>query len=185
MVCTFSLTSLEIIEAMCDDDNPFTYSSHRFTYSMSFSTLLATSAAEFNFWPGINDSTGIHAGILYLLIPLILVCANAFKIEVRLNYSLGKFDTSVESVLTIFKIYGMLEVLTGGIKLLCLAIIVCALIAINRGGEYLLILLLYVTSWCFLSQMTDTSFEKLEREMVLHLVSNVSQIAPMAIMIPC
>jgi amino acid transporter len=49
---------------------------------MSFSTLLATSAAEFNFWPSISNSTGIHAGILYLLIPLIIVCANAFKIEV-------------------------------------------------------------------------------------------------------
>lgn len=55
---------------------------------MSFSTLLATSAAEFDFWPGISDSTGIHAGILFILIPVILVCANAFKIEVQFNHYL-------------------------------------------------------------------------------------------------
>ena len=59
---------------------------------MSFSTLLATSAAEFNFWPGISNSTGIHAGILYLLIPLILVCANAFKIEVQFNHYLQSVE---------------------------------------------------------------------------------------------
>jgi amino acid permease len=33
------------------------------------------------------------------------------------------------------KIYGMLEVVTGTIKLLLLAGIICVLIAINRGGE--------------------------------------------------
>ena len=62
-------------------------SSHRFTYSMSFATLLATAAAEFNLWPGVNGSIGIQGSILYLLIPLTLVCANAFKIEVRLDCS--------------------------------------------------------------------------------------------------
>jgi amino acid transporter len=50
---------------------------------MSFSTLIATSAAEFNFWPSIQESTGIHAGILYLLIPVAIVCANSLEIEVR------------------------------------------------------------------------------------------------------
>jgi amino acid transporter len=54
---------------------------------MSFSTLIATSAAEFNFWPSIQGNTGIHAGILYLLIPLVLVCANSLKIEVRSSFS--------------------------------------------------------------------------------------------------
>lgn len=115
--------------------NPVTHGFHRFTYAMSFSTLLATSAAEFNFWPGIKDSTGIHAGILYLLIPLTLVCANAFKIEVGPIILSDEPRPLKESMLMTVKIYGMLEVITGSIKLLCLAIIVCTLIAINRGGE--------------------------------------------------
>lgn len=61
---------------------------------MSFSTLLATSAAEFNFWPGINGNTGIHAGILYLLIPLVLIFANSLKIEVRFTPSPHRFQLS-------------------------------------------------------------------------------------------
>jgi hypothetical protein len=57
-----------------------------------------------------------------------------------------------ESVLIIFKIYGMLEVVTGVIKLTCLAIIICALIAINRGGEYGPIPLLQTALFCFHEQ---------------------------------
>ncbi|KAJ5734610.1 proline-specific permease [Penicillium manginii] len=90
-----------------------------FTYSISFSTLIATSAAEFNFWPSIQESTGIHAGILYLLIPVAIVCANSLEIEL---------------ILIEIKIYGIIEVITGTIKLLLLAVIICVLIAINRGA---------------------------------------------------
>lgn len=55
---------------------------------MSFSTLVATSAAEFNFWPSISESPVIQGLIIYLLIPLILVFINAVRIEVCL---LGHF----------------------------------------------------------------------------------------------
>jgi hypothetical protein len=53
----------------------------------------------------------------------------------------NQLNTLAESVLIIIKIYGMIEVITGFIKLTCLAIIICALIAINRGGECRSILL--------------------------------------------
>jgi amino acid transporter len=49
---------------------------------MSFSTLVATSAAEFNFWDYIHERPAIQGLIIYLLIPLILVCINAIRIEV-------------------------------------------------------------------------------------------------------
>jgi hypothetical protein len=38
-------------------------------------------------------------------------------------------------ILIEIKIYGIIEVITGTIKLLLLAVIICVLIAINRGGE--------------------------------------------------
>ncbi|KAJ5836615.1 hypothetical protein N7447_002641 [Penicillium robsamsonii] len=84
---------------------------HRFVYSMSFSTLVATSAAEFNFWDYIRDRPVIQGLIIYLLIPLILVCINAIRIE----------------------IYGWLEVATGSIKIVLLGVIIVILIAINLG----------------------------------------------------
>jgi hypothetical protein len=52
---------------------------------MSFSTLVATSAAEFNFWPGINDRPVVQGLVIYLLIPLMLVFMNAVKIEVSFS----------------------------------------------------------------------------------------------------
>ncbi|KAH8697603.1 putative proline-specific permease [Talaromyces proteolyticus] len=82
-----------------------------FTYSVSFSALIATSAAEFGFWPGVNGNTGIYGGIIYLCIPLSLVFFNALGIEM----------------------YAFIEVVSGTIKLLFLAVIVIALIAINLG----------------------------------------------------
>lgn len=53
----------------------------RFTYSASFSALVATSAAEFSFWRSFSNK-GIEGGILYLCIPLVLVFVNALAIEV-------------------------------------------------------------------------------------------------------
>lgn len=50
---------------------------------MSFSTLVATSAAEFTFWDYFNDRPVIQGCIIYFGIPLVLVIINAIKIEVR------------------------------------------------------------------------------------------------------
>ncbi|KAJ5417089.1 uncharacterized protein N7487_000639 [Penicillium crustosum] len=82
-----------------------------FVYSMSFSTLVATSAAEFSFWDYFNDSPVIQGCIIYFGIPLMLVIFNAIRIE----------------------IYGWLEVATGSIKILFLGVIIVTLIAINLG----------------------------------------------------
>lgn len=62
------------------------YGGIRFTYSVSFSALIATSAAEFGFWPGISGNSGISGGIIYLCIPLCLVLINALEVEVSLIY---------------------------------------------------------------------------------------------------
>lgn len=83
-----------------------------FVYSMSFSTLVATSAAEFNFWHYIQERQVIQGCVIYFGIPLILVFINAIRIE----------------------IYGWLEVATGSIKILFLGVIIVTLIAINRGA---------------------------------------------------
>ncbi|QQK43244.1 Amino acid/polyamine transporter I [Penicillium digitatum] len=79
---------------------------------MSFSTLVATSAAEFNFWDYIHERPALQGGVLYFGIPLMLVFINAIRIE----------------------IYGWLEVATGSLKILFLGFIVVTLIAINRGA---------------------------------------------------
>lgn len=73
-----------------------------------------------------------------------------------------------------FKIYGMLEVVTGSIKLICLAIIICFLIAINRGGEYLPNLFSIHPFAAFLFGIANTIPEKLDSK-VSPLDSNVSQ----------
>lgn len=73
--------------------------------------------------------------------------------HLKLRYSsiiiYNQLSTLAESMLIITQIYGMIEVVTGGIKLTCLAIIICALIAINRGGECRPIWLLHSTFFCF------------------------------------
>jgi amino acid transporter len=53
----------------------------RFTYSISFAALLATIAAEVEYW---NNSPGIKGTIIFLLVPLILVLINSLGIEVNL-----------------------------------------------------------------------------------------------------
>ncbi|KAJ5994333.1 proline-specific permease [Penicillium sp. IBT 35674x] len=80
-----------------------------FTYSMSFSTLLATLAAEFDYWSAF-ESRGVHAGVIFLAVPVTLVVVNMLRIES----------------------YGLLEVITGSIKITFMFIIFVFLIIINR-----------------------------------------------------
>ncbi|KAI1806705.1 amino acid permease-domain-containing protein [Daldinia bambusicola] len=74
-----------------------------FTYSVSFAALIASTAAEVHYW-AMDTQVGIDAGILYLLVPIVLIILNCFGIQA----------------------YGWLEVVTGFIKLLFLAIIIMA-----------------------------------------------------------
>ncbi|KAL2812739.1 amino acid permease-domain-containing protein [Aspergillus granulosus] len=83
-----------------------------FSYSVGFGALIATLAAEFDFWTGTGGDEGIDGGIVYLLIPLILIAINALDIE----------------------IYGLLEVISGTLKIACLFVIAGVLIAINVGA---------------------------------------------------
>ncbi|KAI6089255.1 amino acid permease-domain-containing protein [Hypoxylon rubiginosum] len=79
-----------------------------FTYSVGFAALIAASAAEVHYWTDNYwaDSRALDAGVLYLLIPLMLIVINCFGIE----------------------IYGWFEVATGILKLLFLVIIIIAMI---------------------------------------------------------
>ena len=52
----------------------------RFTYSVSFSALVATSAAEIHYW--INGNKAFDGGVVYFLIPLILICVNSLRVDV-------------------------------------------------------------------------------------------------------
>ncbi|KAF5715489.1 amino acid transporter [Fusarium globosum] len=80
-----------------------------YTYSIGFAALIATSASILNYWTvGIS---GFSEGFAYFALPLILVIINSVKIE----------------------IYGWIEVVTGVIKLIFLAVIViCLPIAIFK-----------------------------------------------------
>ncbi|KAI1645506.1 amino acid permease-domain-containing protein [Daldinia loculata] len=71
-----------------------------FTYSVSFAALIAYTAEEVHYWTS-DVEDGIDAGVLYLLVPVILIVLNCFGIH----------------------IYGWFEVATGIIKLIFLAII--------------------------------------------------------------
>ncbi|KAI0376199.1 amino acid permease/ SLC12A domain-containing protein [Hypomontagnella monticulosa] len=82
-----------------------------FTYSVSFAALIASSAAEVHYWTS-NVDVGLDAGVLYLLIPIILVVINSFGI----------------------RSYGWFETVTGFIKLLFLTIIIVALIVFAAKG---------------------------------------------------
>lgn len=58
---------------------------YRFTYSVGFAALIAASAAEVHYWTDNYwaDSRALDAGVLYLLIPLMLIVINCFGIEVH------------------------------------------------------------------------------------------------------
>ncbi|KAJ5650891.1 proline-specific permease [Penicillium longicatenatum] len=83
-----------------------------FTYSMSFSSLLATLAAEFDYWHAF-ESRGVHAGFIFLAVPVTLVAVNMLRIES----------------------YGLLEVITGSLKITFMLIIFIFLILINREAD--------------------------------------------------
>ncbi|KAI0169819.1 amino acid permease-domain-containing protein [Hypoxylon sp. FL1284] len=76
-----------------------------FTYSISFATLIATSASEAHYF---NVNLGVDAGVLYLLVPLVLIIINSFGIEK----------------------YGWFEVATGVLKLGFLVIITVTMIVL-------------------------------------------------------
>ncbi|GJN78914.1 hypothetical protein PLIIFM63780_002425 [Purpureocillium lilacinum] len=82
----------------------------RFTYSVSFSALVATSAAEIHYW--INGNKAFDGGVVYFLIPLILICVNSLRVD----------------------IYGWFEVVSSSIKLFFLLVIICTMVAINVGA---------------------------------------------------
>ena len=51
----------------------------RFTYAISFAALIVGAAAEASYW---TTPKGIEVGVLFFLIPLVLVFINALGIEV-------------------------------------------------------------------------------------------------------
>lgn len=80
-----------------------------YTYSIGFAALIATSANVLNYWTA--GISGFSEGFAYVALPLILVIVNSVKVE----------------------IYGWIEVVTGVIKLIFLAIIIiCLPIAIFK-----------------------------------------------------
>ncbi|KAF5723461.1 amino acid transporter [Fusarium mundagurra] len=80
-----------------------------YTYSIGFAALIATSASVLNYWTA--GISGFSEGFAYIALPLILVIINSVKVE----------------------IYGWIEVVTGVIKLIFLAIIIiCLPIAIFK-----------------------------------------------------
>lgn len=63
-----------------------------FTYAVSFSALVATSAAELVFWPVVDDSKSFQGLVIYFAIPVCLILVNAFKISVSFYLSLSDRD---------------------------------------------------------------------------------------------
>lgn len=61
---------------------------------MSWSTIIATSAGEFNYWKSVQDSESFAGAVIYLAIPLVLVFINAFSIEVRSSEKCRRQDST-------------------------------------------------------------------------------------------
>ncbi|KAH3913113.1 hypothetical protein HBI56_087620 [Parastagonospora nodorum] len=80
-----------------------------FTYAISFAALVAATAGIADFW---DTPKGIQGGVLFFLVPAVLVVINAFGIE----------------------LYGLIEVIAGSLKLSFLAVIIIVMIAINQGA---------------------------------------------------
>ncbi|CBF71399.1 hypothetical protein AN6757.2 [Aspergillus nidulans FGSC A4] len=78
----------------------------------ALSVYVTTLAAEVDFWTGADGTKVIDGVVIYFLVPSILALINATEIE----------------------FYALIEVLSGIIKLACLAVIVIALIVINAGA---------------------------------------------------
>jgi hypothetical protein len=77
-------------------------------------------------------------------------------------------------ILIEIKIYGIIEVITGTIKLLLLAVIICVLIAINRGGELWLRPLQHQAFKYLKCSAFNIRFKKWVFIVTLQLVLNVS-----------
>ncbi|KAH7083883.1 amino acid permease/ SLC12A domain-containing protein [Paraphoma chrysanthemicola] len=80
-----------------------------FTYAISFAALVAATAGIAEYW---ETPKGIQGGVLFFLVPAILLVINAFGIQ----------------------LYGLIEVVGGTLKLSFLAVIVIVMIAINQGA---------------------------------------------------
>ncbi|KAL2788661.1 amino acid permease-domain-containing protein [Aspergillus keveii] len=83
-----------------------------FSYAVAFGALIATLAAEVDFWTGSGGNKAIDGGVIYLAIPLLLVAINAINVQA----------------------YGWIEVVCGTIKIMFLVAIAGILIAINVGA---------------------------------------------------
>ncbi|KAK8049386.1 hypothetical protein PG994_011116 [Apiospora phragmitis] len=79
-----------------------------YTYSVSFSALVVTVAAETEFWT--NDKV-LQAIVMFLVLPVIMIIINATNIEV----------------------YGFLEVIFGALKVTFFVVIMVAMIVVNTG----------------------------------------------------
>lgn len=77
-----------------------------------------------------QENKGLSVGIVYVLIPSIMVFVNAFGIEV--SCFLGQSDI----LLTTFQVYGLIEVITGAIKIAFLVVTVLAMVAIAGDGTF-------------------------------------------------
>ncbi|KAF2027485.1 hypothetical protein EK21DRAFT_102555 [Setomelanomma holmii] len=80
-----------------------------FTYAISFAALVAATAGIAEYW---DTPKGIQGGVLFFLVPTLLIIINAFGIQ----------------------LYGLIEVVGGILKLSFLAVIVIVMIAINQGA---------------------------------------------------
>ncbi|KAK6864315.1 amino acid permease-domain-containing protein [Apiospora arundinis] len=80
-----------------------------YTYSVSFSALVVTTAAETEFWTTDKVLQGI---VMFVVLPVIMVIINATNIEV----------------------YGFLEVMFGALKITFFVVIMVAMIVVNTGA---------------------------------------------------
>lgn len=64
---------------------------YRFAYSVGFAALIAASSAELDFWLAGKgtERTVIDSLIVYLLIPVCLICINSIKVKVSSLRSTG------------------------------------------------------------------------------------------------
>ncbi|PCH02419.1 Amino acid/polyamine transporter I [Penicillium occitanis (nom. inval.)] len=79
-----------------------------FTYSVSFSALVATSAAELVFWPVVDDSKSFQGLVIYFAIPVFLIVVNYFSIGI---YRHVELYTGILKILFLVVIFVFLIIL--------------------------------------------------------------------------